>query len=727
MEDEDKQKDVWDKLESGAKSLPTLENSNNFPNSQTNYNYQARSFLKQIQEDKNVNGIINEANNNDNILRKKLKRSLTFCSLTGRKERPKIDSTNLSNLITINKRDDYLLGSLGSLAYQGSIRLRKKSTLRDEVDNTFELERAIRGGSVDKVLEILIQEEAEVLSKRGFKVEVSFRLLANANWRKFDVLFLTPFHLAILAKQADVVQAMMKYVFDSVDPEELVRKILSKKTKVDFTSGTPEEYFEEDANLDGINAIHLAGRYHTQSLLLIVQALHENDFLESMLDVFEAVDPHIGKTPLHFAVKNPNPMSCKILLTCGVNIEAKDNCGYTALHITSKEGLENNCKLLLKHGADPNVYGNGPKYGQTPLHQAATQKVVRLLLNNGADPNAMMLKPPTTDKDEIKQKQFSTCIDIFLERHPEAIEEFLNECISTNGQELDSDGLEIIFNFDLFFKEGLSKFYLKDDQIDDVLNDVDELALHRKIIKVNEGSLLEHPIAAAYLYFKWQLLNREIYTYVGFYVFFLLSLIGFVIVQEEMMRCGHLSETNFTNFTFTCGEYGKIEIEDFYDILKVVNAFREERPIFFAFYALLFAIVVTLQCLSLIENIIYAWLDWRRFLNSTESFVQFLRLIALTGYAIVVLQSPEDLNQPAAWLVVLTSLELFILMGHLPVIGIYIHMSLNVLKTLLLFILLYSPILLAFTTAFYTLRHSQPSFTNYTNALLRVSILIIIS
>ena len=103
-------------------------------------------------------------------------------------------------------------------------------------------------------------------------------------------------------------------------------------------------------------------------------------------------------------------------------------------------------------------------------------------------------------------------------------------------------------------------------------------------------------------------------------------------------------------------------------------------------------------------------------MNSTESFVQFLRLIAFAGYAIVAVHWPEDLNQPAAWLVVLTSLELFILMGHLPVIGIYIHMSLNVLKTLLLFILLYSPILLAFTTAFYTLRHSQPSFTNYTNA-----------
>ena len=220
----------------------------------------------------------------------------------------------------------------------------------------------------------------------------------------------------------------------------------------------------------------------------------------------------------------------------------------------------------------------------------------------------------------------------------------------------------------------------------------------------------------------------SIYTYVAFYIFFLLSLIGFVIVQEEMMRCGHLPHLeSHPKANFTCGEYGKIEITSVSDILEVAKAFKEEKPVFYAFYVLLFAIVVTLQCLSLIENIIFAWLDWRRYLNSTESFVQFLRLIAFAGYAIVAVYWPEDLNQPAAWLVVLTSLELFILMGRLPVIGIYIHMSLNVLKTVVLFILLYSPILLAFTTAFYVLRHSQPSFTNYTNALLRVSMIFLLS
>ena len=103
------------------------------------------------------------------------------------------------------------------------------------------------------------EEPDTILTKRGFKVDVSLRLLAsNANLRKFDVLYLTPFHLAILAKQAEVVHFMLRYVLDSsVDPPELMRKILSKTTKVDFVSGAPEEYFEDDVMLDGINAIHL--------------------------------------------------------------------------------------------------------------------------------------------------------------------------------------------------------------------------------------------------------------------------------------------------------------------------------------------------------------------------------------------------------------------------------------------------------------------------------------
>ena len=86
------------------------------------------------------------------------------------------------------------------------------------------------------------------------------------------------------------------------------------------------------------------------------------------MDIFEAVDPHMGKTPLHFAVLCQNPMNSKIMLTCGIDIEARDNRGYTSLHMAAKKGYELNCKMLLEYGANPNVHGDKPKYYQTPLH-----------------------------------------------------------------------------------------------------------------------------------------------------------------------------------------------------------------------------------------------------------------------------------------------------------------------------------------------------------------------
>ena len=40
-------------------------------------------------------------------------------------------------------------------------------------------------------------------------------------------------------------------------------------------------------------------------------------------DIFEAVDPHIGKTPLHLSTKCTNHLTTVILLTCGADVEAR--------------------------------------------------------------------------------------------------------------------------------------------------------------------------------------------------------------------------------------------------------------------------------------------------------------------------------------------------------------------------------------------------------------------
>ena len=46
---------------------------------------------------------------------------------------------------------------------------------------------------------------------------------------------------------------------------------------------------------------------------------------------------------------------------------------------------------------------------------------------------------------------------------------------------------------------------------------------------------------------------------------------------------------------------------------------------------------------------------------------------------------------------------MIMLLGRVPSIGIYIHMSLNVLKTLSVFLIVYSPLLIAFAATFFIL------------------------
>ena len=77
----------------------------------------------------------------------------------------------------------------------------------------------------------------------------------------------------------------------------------------------------------------------------------------------------------------------RLVVSCGVDPNVKDNDGRTPLHRAAKRGHVDIVKLLLEHGANPNIQEN--KYGYTPLHVAVKNchvDVVRVLLEHGADP-----------------------------------------------------------------------------------------------------------------------------------------------------------------------------------------------------------------------------------------------------------------------------------------------------------------------------------------------------
>ena len=197
---------------------------------------------------------------------------------------------------------------------------------------------AIRSGFTDVVKTMLEIHGVGLMNQLGIQFETQFRKIFGKTMVKLetvskpDRIFMTPFHLAIISQQTNVVTVMLQFA------RKTIKTTLDMKTKVFFATNDPSDYHKEDKTMDGINAFHLAGRFHAHSLLVILTFLRDIKLLASMMDLFEATDPHMGKTPLHMAVKSPSHVHTAMFILAGVDINAKDKRGYTALHIAAKEG-----------------------------------------------------------------------------------------------------------------------------------------------------------------------------------------------------------------------------------------------------------------------------------------------------------------------------------------------------------------------------------------------------
>ena len=561
---------------------------------------------------------------------------------------------------------------------------RKLSLITDKNDKiTMDFGNAIRSGFADMVKTMLEIHGVGLMNQLGIQFETQFRKIATtgksetAAWfvSKPDRIYMTPFHLAIISQQTNVVSVMLQFA------RRTIKTTLDTKTKVFFATNDPSDYHKEDKTMDGINAFHLAGRFHAHSLLVILTFLRDAKLLDSMMDLFEATDPHMGKTPLHMAVKSPSHVHTAMFILAGVDINAKDKRGYTALHIAAKEGSKQVCETLLEYGADPNIYGKKPNYYKTPLHRARTKKVVKVLLKYGADPYVRSLSH-SSEEGSI------SVLDTLLMNNPDTASEILNFGIQTNGQALDSADLQVIYDFELFCSEDLS----------------DESMALRKIAD-NAPTLLQHPLVEGFLSIKWQMWRKYVYLNVFAMTVFLTSLSLLVVMDTRIIFCSD----NKGTFPHDCNKtFHEDQDSSFLETFQDSSGANSVGLM--SSYCLTWFLLVCLMIREAFEALYFP-----RFFQTAENLLDLLVMLSTLTYLILMLLEPIDVFfyfGPIA--VFLGFWDLTLLLGRLPIVGNPIFLLVSILKVLVKYLLLFFPILSAFAIVFRALMPSTAGEGNKT-------------
>ena len=103
------------------------------------------------------------------------------------------------------------------------------------------------------------------------------------------------------------------------------------------------------------------------------------------------------------------------------------------------------------------------------------------------------------------------------------------------------------------------------------------------------------------------------------------------------------------------------------------------------------------------REITQASTSFKNYVLSFENVLEILILVGYVGYQISLMTEPLSSIHFGAFTVVFSWIEMTLLLGRIPSIGIFIYMSTNVFKTLSIFLLVYSPVVIAFATAFFIL------------------------
>jgi hypothetical protein len=196
--------------------------------------------------------------------------------------------------------------------------------------------------------------------------------------------------------------------------------------------------------------------------------------------------------------------------------------------------------------------------------------------------------------------------------------------------------------------------------------------------------MLKHPLLETFMHVKWHLTKRYFYVNFVFYSIFLACLTSLAGLQAAMLKCGGNSTVlcKINDTELQCTDSNTYNTTSFKIILYSCPNHSAQTS-----YYVLFAMTLIGTLAVGLRELLQAIFSWASYRRSRENFLEFLIVVGTLSYLIGMHINISVARHLAAWSVFLGWLEMTMLVGRFPSVGIYIYMSIHVMKTLLIFIL----------------------------------------
>lgn len=332
----------------------------------------------------------------------------------------------------------------------------------------------------------------------------------------------------------------------------------------------------------------------------------------------------------------------------------------------------------------------GDVKGNTPLHYAAKlgdSNVVLLLLRHGAY---------VGQRNALGQPAFA---DI----NPKILENYLDECLSTNDKLPREDNYEIVFKYNFIAPPKVSMKTLSSSQvrleIDAIPTDNEMLDQHLSetgpLLYMSQSPdfrhLLKHPILTSFIHLKWHRLKKFFYFNFTFYVIFWVLLTGYILGVYGVQK-GSIDDTPQVNSS------------------RLRELFEDDSPQSGISGPLQFLLTVFIV-IFIAREVFQLLISPARYLCNPENWLE-VALIVLTF--LILLGFKKNYQQISAMAILLSWGELILLIGRHPASSTNIEMLKTVSWNFLKFLLWYSILIVAFALSFYTLfRDSKDSEDNF--------------